>query len=252
MQRPINLKRVMGGLVTLAALVLPASGADAQTQATCEFRTHITLTSPFALMARTAAARNVVPRKRPGAGRFDSDGPGAAQCTGWLGSQLVGGPGDFEISGGFLSGLIGGRMCLTSFSWASFRASAPHMLTLFHLRSVRMIGNVASQQLGPAMLLSGTGQAGADPVTYTGLGTFTPDSGQSCLTTGISSGTLTERVWIQQRSSTDSSPPASASGHYTQPPRRATRRPRHHAPRRHQPGRHHSTHRHSDFSGSSR
>jgi hypothetical protein len=185
-------------------VLLPAAAARAQTHAICEFQAHVTLSAPLS--------------GSPVTGDLRSDGPGSAQCTGYVANRLVDRGGYFDIDGTYesadLGGLTGGAglptlagasACVLGSARVSFNAAVPIVLALFSPNVLPMSGSGGMEQAADGLTFSGSGLAGGQTVTYTGAGTFTPDGGQGCQT-GVHSGTLDEQVLVADGPDTQSGP----------------------------------------------
>ena len=226
---------VLAGLMltgTFAALGV--TSAEAANDAICQFSAHVTLSSPL--------------EQKGARGLFSSDGPGSARCTGTLGGKLATGFGQFATEGSYGAGgvdaLTGGDTCLVGSATAMFTATVPVFLPLFGPPDVAISGSEQLQRVAAALVVSGSGSVEDDPISYTGVGSFTPDSGQNCITTPISSGTLTEQLVITDRQGSNSGPamtsttPRGANGASNQKskrPCRSARKSRTHGSRRSHP-----------------
>ena len=179
--------RVSAAVLILSFVAaLQPSLATARSRATCDFQLHVQLSSPLA--------------GQPTSGTIHATRLGQADCAGTLANQFVDGTGWVDGSGSYSAGgqtVFGdpGRCWLNSGSFGFF-ASPPVFLS--NRRFVRMSGTTKVTSIAGALVLSGSGRAGpispqspgSEPITYTGVGDFHPDRGQSCTRTPITSGTL--------------------------------------------------------------
>jgi hypothetical protein len=178
-------------IVSLVAASLP-SLAIARSRATRDFQLHVRLSSPLL--------------GQPTSGMFRATRLGQADCAGTLANQFVDGTGWVDGSGSYSAGgqtVFGdlGRCWLNSGSFEFF-ASPPAFLS--NRRFVRMSSTTKVTSIADALVLSGSGRAGtispqspgSEPFTYTGVGDFHPDRGQSCTRTPITSGTLSVKFVV--------------------------------------------------------
>jgi hypothetical protein len=155
------------GLLVCGALALfDAASAHAQNLATCDFQAHVTLSG----------------------GSFSSDGSRSASCSGLLSGALAGSNGIFDARGSYA-----GDACSIG-SWrGSFDAQVPTAIYIIDPQYAQVSGSLQIIQAGAGLVASGTGTVDGQPVTYLGIGSFTPDNGQGCGATG---GMLTEHLVI--------------------------------------------------------
>ncbi len=115
--------------------------------------------------------------------------------TGWLD-----GSGSYTAGGQTVFGPLG--RCWLKSGGFGFFASPPVFLA--NRRFVRMSSTLKATSIAGALVLSGAGRGGpispqspgSERLTYTGVGAFQPDRGQSCTRTPISSGTLSVQVVV--------------------------------------------------------
>ena len=178
-------------ILSFVAALLP-SLASARSRATCDLQLHVRLSSPLA--------------GQPTSGTFRATRLGRAECAGTLASRFIDGTGWLDGSGSYSAGgqmVFGdlGRCWLNSGSFGFF-ASPPAFLS--NRRFVRMSSTLKVTSIAGALVLSGAGRAGpisprspgSERLTYTGVGAFQPDRGQTCTRTPITAGTLSLQLVV--------------------------------------------------------
>lgn len=183
--------------------LLDTASADAQNLATCQFQTHLSLS----------------------AGAFSSDGFGSAGCTGLTAGGLAASGGAFEVSGSYT-----GNPCSMS-SWAgTFDAQVPRALALIDPQVIEQSGSVRVMDAAGVLVVAGSGSIEGESVSYTGVGSFTPDR-------GCGSGELTVQLVVVDSGAPVASQPVTLGASSSQPAAHHKRHKRH--ARRY--GRHSST-----------
>ena len=178
-------------ILSFVAALLP-SLASARSRATCESQLHVRLSSPLT--------------GHPTSGTFHATRLGQAECAGTLANQFMNGTGWLDGSGSYSAGgqtVFGdlGRCWLNSGSFG-FVASPPVFLSNRHF--VRTSSTLKVTSIAGALVLSGAGRAGpisprspgSERLTYTGVGAFQPDRGQTCTRTPITAGTLSLQLVV--------------------------------------------------------
>jgi hypothetical protein len=194
-----------GALACGTLALLDVASAHAQNLATCRFDTHVALSG----------------------GTFSSDGPSNVDCTGMIASTLAASGGTYAVQGSY-----SGDRCTLSSWQGTFEAQMPQAIYFFDPQYAVLDGSLQLTRAGQMLVASGGGIVDGDRISYTGLGSFTPDGGRGCGATG---GTLSVQVAIVDGGSGSASQSASASqsvAHHSH---------RHHHRRLH--GRHHHSRR---------
>ena len=187
--QPVTRKSAL--VLCVISVLLPAL-ASARSRASCDFSIHVRLSSPLT--------------GHPTSGTFHATRLGQAECAGTLANQFLNGTGWLDGSGSYTTGpqtVFGplGSCWLRSGNFGFF-ASPPVFLT--NREFVRMSSELKATSIAGALVLSGTGRAGpispqspgSERITYTGVGAFAPDRGQSCMRTPITSGTLSVQLVV--------------------------------------------------------
>jgi hypothetical protein len=189
-RRLVRISAVVLVMSATAAVLAPL--ASARSRASCQFHIHVRLSSPLT--------------GHPTSGSFHATRLGTAECAGTLANQFLDGAGWLDATGSYSTAaqtVFGplGRCWLSSGSLGYF-ASPPVFLS--NRRFVRMSSTLKVTSIAGALVLSGSGRAGpispqsrgSERITYTGVGAFAPDSGQSCMRTPITSGTLSAQLVV--------------------------------------------------------
>jgi hypothetical protein len=190
---------ILAAVLTTTLNVVPASAtASPATRASCLFRVHIMLSHQLQRGTRTA-------------GTFRSTTLGSVDCAGTFGGTLTDGAGWVQASGSYKNGnynplgnpLDGFDSCALGTGNVSFLATTPVFLS--NRRPIKFDGTVHLAPIARALFAAGSGRAGlisplspgSSALSYTGIGSFTPDHGQDCATVPIRSGTLAETLVIE-------------------------------------------------------
>lgn len=195
---PRRTARVITMLGALAVFGPAISAAHAGNLATCRAENHVRL-SPSGVVRSE---------------------PGKLDCTGWLGDATKHVPGTFQFTGTYSI-----ASCVLSIAGGRFSGTVPRLIAFMEPR-IRLAGTFALDRGAH----TGRGTADGEPFATTGAASFSPDSGQDCARTPVSSGILVQYLTVVDagRQPSSSEPPREQSHETSSPPRRpaAKHRPR--------------------------